>query len=447
MAEGDRPAYCGQCGNLVQEGDRFCGTCGATILAPAPQAERVTPPQVAAAQGSAARSRSRPLLLVGVLGALAVLLVGGGALAFVGLGVGSNLLGGSEQDPLGDSRGAAPSQPEVTQGADPPREPTDQTRGYGATEATTPSSSGQPSYEEQEDALLEGFAREYDEASRREDWEETYSMLDASSQQEFTEDEWAEKQRALLDNGGVQAPLESVTVDQNEEVTDTPARVTLYYEDGSEETIVAGVPMVVEDESDSGVPKRFLIEEEIAELEQIPSATTEPTTLSPEPTTPGTSGPDSEEAVAQVEEAAGDYYRAAGVEDWAYTYENLDDETRSGFTEEEWFEKNQWLADNGEVIYHVDSVEQVGTSDEYFGVALTLTYEDGSSSTRVTYFVYEDGGWKHRFGGEENDLLMPGVPFEEFVEAQGGGSSASPESQQTAPPFPEDTNGGAGEEI
>jgi hypothetical protein len=63
-------------------------------------------------------------------------------------------------------------------------------------------------------------------------------------------------------------------------------------------------------------------------------------------------------------------------------------------------------------------VDQVGTSTEYLGVTLTLTYEDGSSSTRTTYFVYEDREWKHRFGQEENDLFMPDAPYEEFVEAQ-----------------------------
>ena len=75
--------------------------------------------------------------------------------------------------------------------------------------------------------------------------------------------------------------------------------------------------------------------------------------------------------------------------------------------------------DNGEVIYDVESVGRTGTSSEFWGVTLTLTYEDGSSSTRTTYFVLEDGEWKHRFGQEENDLFMPDATFEEFVEAQG----------------------------
>jgi hypothetical protein len=46
-----------------------------------------------------------------------------------------------------------------------------------------------------------------------------------------------------------------------------------------------------------------------------------------------------EEAEPDVWEAAEDYYRAAGLEDWAYTYEHLDSSTKRQFTEEEWFQK------------------------------------------------------------------------------------------------------------
>ncbi len=102
-----------------------------------------------------------------------------------------------------------------------------------------------------------------------------------------------------------------------------------------------------------------------------------------------------------------------------------DAETQGDFTREEWFEKNQWLADNGEVAYRVDSVHQVGTSTGFFGVTLTLTYEDGSSSARETYFLYEDGEWRHRFGQEEDALFMPEASFEAFVAAQGGFPSPS----------------------
>lgn len=145
----------------------------------------------------------------------------------------------------------------------------------------------------------------------------------------------------------------------------------------------------------------------------------------PEPTTtpePATSAPDNSSTrglEAQAQEAAEEYYRAAGLEDWAYTYEHLDRRTQNLFTREEWFKKNQWFADNGEVIYHVKSVERLGTSSGIVvGVKVRLTYGDGSSSMRDTYFVYEEGGWKHAFGKEERNLFMPRLSYEEFVEAQ-----------------------------
>lgn len=50
-------------------------------------------------------------------------------------------------------------------------------------------------------------------------------------------------------------------------------------------------------------------------------------------------------------------------------------------------------------------------------VDVVVTSEtDGSTSIRNTYFVYEDGSWKHRFGSDEYDL---------FANAQTGSASAS----------------------
>ncbi len=264
--------------------------------------------------------------------------------------------------------------------------------------SASPDSSASPSSEEE---ILEEFGREYDEASRRGDWEATYSMLEESYQQNFTEAEWAEAQQIMREAEGPPAPLESVSVEQNEETSDVPATLTLHYEDGTEKTMLAVVPMVVEDESDSGVPKRVLLGQEVGEVQIVAST-----------------GQSIGGIEADVEEAAEAYYRAAGMEDWAYTYENLDSETQSDFTREEWFQKNQWFADNGEVIYNIESVGRTGTRSDSWGVTLTLTFEDGSSSTRTTYFDYEDGEWKHAFGPEETDLFMPDLSYEEFVEAK-----------------------------
>ena len=71
------------------------------------------------------------------------------------------------------------------------------------------------------------------------------------------------------------------------------------------------------------------------------------------------------------------------------------------------------------MLYHIDAVErQGGTQGPIVEVSLTLTYEDGSSSTRTTYFIYEDGEWKHRFSQEETDLFMPDASYEKFVAAR-----------------------------
>jgi hypothetical protein len=131
--------------------------------------------------------------------------------------------------------------------------------------------------------------------------------------------------------------------------------------------------------------------------------------------------------------AAEAYYQAVSSGDWAFTYNNLDSQTRSLYTEDEWFAKNQWFADNGSVTFDILSVDLDSSSPEPIAdVSVGLTYADGTSSTRLTYFVYENGSWKHRFGEEENDLYMPDASYEEFVAALGGASSASPAASANA---------------
>ena len=128
---------------------------------------------------------------------------------------------------------------------------------------------------DEEIAALEGFGRDYDEAMRRGDWEETYSMLDEESRQEFTEEEWAGKQQTLADEGGPPAPLESVGVEQEEQVADGPVTVRMSYKDGSDAAMTALIPQVVEDPADSGVPKRLFTEEEVSELDGLPQVLNE----------------------------------------------------------------------------------------------------------------------------------------------------------------------------
>ena len=84
-------------------------------------------------------------------------------------------------------------------------------------------------------------------------------------------------------------------------------------------------------------------------------------------------------------EAAVDYYQAVDQEDWAYTYDNLDSQTRSMFTEEEWYAKNQWYADNeGLELSSINVVVNGPTSEPVVSVTIYRTFEDGTSITRDT---------------------------------------------------------------
>ena len=130
-----------------------------------------------------------------------------------------------------------------------------------------------------------------------------------------------------------------------------------------------------------------------------------------------TSGPAALET--RLRGAVEDYYWAVDREDWAYTYDNLDSQTKALFTEEEWYLKNQWFADNeGLELSTVDVEVNDSPSDSVVNVTVYRTFEDGNSIARNTYFVYENDTWKHRFGRDEIEIFMPGASYQEFDDAQ-----------------------------
>lgn len=134
--------------------------------------------------------------------------------------------------------------------------------------------------------------------------------------------------------------------------------------------------------------------------------------------TPGGSG-GRDEAEAQVVEAVEQYYYAVDYEQWNYTHYNLDSESKALLTEEEWSEKNQFFADAEGL--ELDSMEIDVTMDGSTGaeVAVDRTFKDGTSITRNTYFVWEEGSWRHHLTEEEKEIFMPGASYGEFVDAQG----------------------------
>ncbi len=145
------------------------------------------------------------------------------------------------------------------------------------------------------------------------------------------------------------------------------------------------------------------------------------------------------EGEASLVAAVEDYYRAVDREDWSYTYARLDSETKALFTEEEWYLKNQWFADNeGLVLSTMDVVVNDSASDRAVGVTVYRTFENGVSINRDTFFVYEGGVWKHRFTPEESGFFMPGASFEDFVAAQQVGSPSASASPNASAPVGEE---------
>ena len=291
MSEGNRPVYCEQCGSLAEAGDRFCGVCGAGITPNAQDATtreiptRVQPPRSGTEDQVTSTRNNRAFLIAGVLGVVLLLLVGGGALAFIGLGSATGLLGGADPKPVlpANTRETTASLPEPTR---------EQTR-----------------------------------------------------------------------------------------------------------SSITSLPESTREQSRSSI------------------GSTEPRITSPGSTDPNT-------GETSLDQAAGDYYRAAGAQQWSYTYNHLDSQTRNMFTEEEWYRRNQWFWDRNTIVYHILSTSVVDSSGEPIAeVKVRLTPEYGSAWTRTTYFVKEGGEWLHRFSQEETDLFMPDATFEEFVKAQTSTSS------------------------
>jgi hypothetical protein len=126
---------------------------------------------------------------------------------------------------------------------------------------------------------------------------------------------------------------------------------------------------------------------------------------------------------AKIRAAAEDYYAHVEQGDWNYTYDHLDSETQGTYTYAEWATNNEALA-SGSVTYTVESVEI--TSPSVANVNVALSFGDGSTEVRHTYFVRENGQWLHRFSSDEYAL---------FASVSGSASaSASPSAVGSGQP-------------
>ena len=118
----------------------------------------------------------------------------------------------------------------------------------------------------------------------------------------------------------------------------------------------------------------------------------------------------SETSEASLRRAVEDYYEAVERKDWGYTYDNLDSETKQSFTRSEWIRKNQGF-DNVDPLVR-STPRMIGEVSTSSPVEMTLaqTFGSGATGTRTTYFVWEDGSWRHRFSQEEYDLFLADSP-------------------------------------
>ena len=162
---------------------------------------------------------------------------------------------------------------------------------------------------------------------------------------------------------------------------------------------------------------------------EAPKTKASPASPSPSPATASTKrqGQEEEASEESLRRAVEDYYEAVARGDWDYTYTNLDSQSRQMFTREEWSLKNQYFANNGSLTLSSFDITEISPSQTEATVSL------GPPFSRGTYFVYEDASWKHRLSGEEINLFMPGVPFEDFVKAQEGDSTDDEKSSTPSP--------------
>ena len=405
MAERNRPVYCTQCGSIVQPGDNFCGVCGTRVTSEAQDAAptQEIPTQVYPPPNVPAPRTTKALAVVLGIGALVVAVLAVGAI------VGLNLLGSetAEQGGGDPAPAATTSEGEETTQVARQQDQESQTLGVGDsveargirttlnTVRTLPTTDlDQPL--ESPDNLFVATDLTFENTSDK--------TVAVTSLLEFV----------LKDEDGYSAS--QTTHSEQREL----AEGDIAPGDKSSEEIVYEVPPESKGLQLDYNP--FLTGEiytwQIGDASQIPGAEQTPSA-------------EENQTEADLVEAVEDYYEAVDREDWAYTYQNLDSQTRAMFDKEEWYLKNQWFADIEALeLATMDVTINGSPSDPMVGVSVYRIFKDGTVIDRDTLFVFEDGVWKHRFGEEEIELFMPEASFEAFVASQQGNS---PQPSASAP--------------
>lgn len=120
--------------------------------------------------------------------------------------------------------------------------------------------------------------------------------------------------------------------------------------------------------------------------------------------------------------AVKDYYEAVDRQDWNYTYDNLDSDTKGKYTRDEYVQKNLYLAGVDPLAQSSPRIVSEISTSSPVEVELTQTFRSGLTRSRTTYFVREDGAWKHRFSQQDDDVFLPDASYEEFLKAKQSGA-------------------------
>jgi Domain of unknown function (DUF4352) len=416
MAERDRPVYCTQCGSIVQPGNNFCGVCGARvspnaqITSPTLEIPRQYPPPPrkvpAGARGGA------PALIVG-LGVVVVLLLGVGTIFGLALLGGESESGSAPEHRQAASQRVADKENEKEEKAHASQPAEEEKLGVGdsveagGVRATLNDVRVLPRTVfdrpvESPDNLFVATDLTFENVSDEPLAISSLLEFVLKNVEGYSASQTMHTQQRQLSEGEI-TPGQKLSGEIVYEVPPDSRGLQLDYR-----------PFLREDTHTwyigdaESLPK---VKAPQAKAPQAEAAQTASSSASAAQVPPGSE--------TELIEAAEDYYQAVDQEDWAYTYDNLDSQTRSMFTEEEWYAKNQWYADDeGLELSTINVVVNGPTSEPVVSVTIFRTFEDGTSITRDTLFVSEGGLWKHRFSQEEIGIFMPGVPYERFVAAQ-----------------------------
>ena len=409
MPEEHRSVYCRRCGNALQEGDEFCGVCGASVpshaQATGPTREISSPvqPPTHVAPASVGRRRMPRWVVPVVL--LVVMVVSTGALAYAALVPGD---GAGQQAPEPEA-GAPPAADEgPTTPSVAPDSPPDP-----AFDLLLPALKGLTTAPIMLPAELEN---EFENVGIDDSMEgDRYGLTFLTTPPEDLVGTWPRFEII----GSLRAvPASESEPDQRFEATSTGdvelpdgTEAELRYMEPVGEVVNYGPRWEGTFDKDgysytlemSGYGKE-VVEQALSTMVLVEKVAGEPE-----------SDPADDSERERLRSFVSGYYEAAlDREDWEATYAMLDGASRGGFTKEEWARKQQALQD-ADPNYPPAPLETVTIDDVLEGegrgtvVDLTLGFEDGTQETLDIEVVWEGDGYKRHLTEEEASYLEGAV--------------------------------------